>query len=1014
LTFTDTMGAGLELETKTVHQQYESTGVVFGASDKNYTGVVPSCILSGLSDTCSIPWQLPPGDILKVRVRLQVASGATGAPVNGVTVSGGGLSAPVSEEQPIDMEPRGPFMFTNTLVELVNNDRSPVVQAGLAPAEFATQMWYRSFSVHNNLGDPFSDHAGDEQFKDIRVDLPPGFIGNPTITPLCSAQQLVETEDVSDQPKPQGSDFCPLDSQVGVVHATLGGVITSAFVPLYNMVAPPGVATELGFNLAHTIVLLDATLRPGGRGISILVRNTSTTLPVTESDVIVWGAPYDPQHNSLRGTCDSPSFTVTGEGASGGQCPPTVASSKAFLRMPTSCTGKPLQFEAKVNSYEHPDHYIESTMTAPPVTGCNLLPFTPGINVEPTGTAANSPTGVSVKLTVSQDNNPEGLQEADLKKAVVTLPEGMALNPSAADGLQACTDAQLNAESNDPATCPDASKVGTVLLHTPLLTEPIEGNVFVLSQNSNDPASGEMFRLGMELQLAARGIDVKLVGHVQADPKTGRLTATFDENPQLPFNDVSLQFKAGARAPLTTPASCQPQTTEADLYSWAEPTIPVHRKMTFQLTSGPEGTPCVSQPGFNPGFSAGVSSVQAGGFTPFLTTFVRHDSDQGMQKVSVKLPLGVSGSLTGLPLCPETQASTGTCSQASEIGTVTAGAGSGPTPFYVTGGKVFMTGPYEGSPFGLSIVVPAKAGPYNLGNVNVRARVEVDPHTAQLTVTSDPLPLIVSGVPVNIRLVNVTINRPGFTFNPTSCDPLSVTGTMTGGQGAVATVSNHFQVTNCGALAFKPVFKVSTPGKTSRKNGAGLDVKLTYPSLAFGKDANIAKVKVSLPKQLPSRLTTLQKACTAQTFEANPAACPTASRVGSATATTPIIPVPLSGPVYFVSHGGEAFPDLVIVLQGYGVTVDLVGSTFINEKTNVTSTTFKQVPDVPVGTFALNLPQGPNSALAATGNLCTSKLKMPTAFVAQDGAEIHESTPVTTTGCAKHKAKKATKHKKKK
>jgi hypothetical protein len=272
--------------------------------------------------------------------------------------------------------------------------------------------------------------------------------------------------------------------------------------------------------------------------------------------------------------------------------------------------------------------------------------------------------------------------------------------------------------------------------------------------------------------------------------------------------------------------------------------------------------------------------------------------------------------------------------------------------------------------------------------------------------------VIVSGVPVNIRLVNVTINRPGFTFNPTSCDPLSVTGTMTGGQGTVATVSNHFQVTNCGALAFKPVFKVSTSGKTSRRSGAGLAVKLSYPSLAFGKDANIAKVKVSLPKQLPSRLTTLQKACTAATFETNPAACPAASRVGAATATTPIIPVPLSGPVYFVSHGGEAFPDLVIVLQGYGVTVDLVGSTFINEKTNVTSTTFKQIPDVPVGTFALNLPQGANSALAAIGNLCTSKLKMPTAFVAQDGAEIHESTPIGVTGCAKQKAKRAKAHSK--
>jgi len=403
--------------------------------------------------------------------------------------------------------------------------------------------------------------------------------------------------------------------------------------------------------------------------------------------------------------------------------------------------------------------------------------------------------------------------------------------------------------------------------------------------------------------------------------------------------------------------------------------------------------------------------VQAGGFTPYLTTFTRSDVDQSMQRVSVKLPPGLLGSLAGLPLCGEAQANAGTCSQTSEIGSVTAGAGDGPTPLYVTGGKVFMTGPYEGAPFGLSVVVPAKAGPFDLGTVVVRAKVEVDPHTAQLTVTTDPLPQIVGGVPVNLRLVNVTIDRPNFTFNPTDCNPMGITGSMTGGQGAVAALSNHFQVTNCGALGFKPKFSVSTSGKTSRANGASLDAKLVYPKNAG--QANIAKVKVALPKQLPSRLTTLQKACLAATFEANPAGCPAASRIGTATATTPILPVPLAGPVYFVSHGGEAFPDLVIVLQGYGVTVDLVGTTFIS-KAGITSTTFKTVPDVPVGTFELKLPEGRYSALAANGNLCLSKLAMPTAFVAQDGTEIHESTPIAVSGCSKHKAKTNTKKAKKK
>jgi hypothetical protein len=990
VTFTDTVGSGLE--------SMQMIPSIFQSSDMEpsvFSGE-PACSIAGSTGTCTIPWLLPPGAMLKIPVFYTLAASASGSLSNTVSVSGGGTPAPAGEQQSIAVEPRGPFAFTKTAAELMSADGSQDVQAASDPTEFTTILHFRTFSYQ--LVGTSHQFAADEHVKDVRVNLPVGLIGNPTAVPQCTAQQLVEHLTSN-----SAATKCPIDSQVGVVHLSLG-FLGGLFKSLYNMVPPPGIATELGFNVEGSIVLLDATVRPKDHGITVFVRNTTTSVAFRDSEVIVWGVPADKSHDSLRGIC------LQGGAATGQLCSAVTSERMAFLRMPTSCPGTPLRFEAIVNSYEHPNNYIESSFTSPAVQGCGIVPFAPGIDVQPTGTAANSPTGLSVQVSVQQNGNPEGLQAADLKKAVVTLPEGIALNPSSADGLQACTDAELHLDSNTPAECPDGSKVGTVLLHTPLLAEPIEGSVFVRTQSSSDPASGEMFRIALELRNDPRGIDIKVPGQVAANPVTGRLTSTFDNNPQFPFSDISLRFKAGARAPLTTPFSCEPQTTEADLYSWAEPSIPVHRSMTFNLTSGPEGTPCVSQDGFNPGFNAGVSSVQAGGFTPFLTTFTRKDADQSMQRVSVKLPLGVSGSLTGLPLCPEAQASTGTCLQASEIGSVTAGAGSGPTPFYVTGGKVFMTGPYDGAPFGLSIVVPAKAGPFDLGNVNVRARVEVDPHTAQLTVTSDPLPQIVGGVPVNLRLVNVTINRSGFTFNPTDCDPLSVTGTMTGGQGAVATVSNHFQVTNCGALAFKPVFKVSTPGKTSRKNGAGLDVKLTYPKDGFGKDSNIAKVKVSLPKQLPSRLETLQKACPAATFQASPAACPSASRVGTATATTPIIPVPLSGPVYFVSHGGAAFPDLTIVLQGYGVTVDLVGSTFINEKTSITSTTFKQIPDVPVGTFELKLPQGRFSALAANGNLCTSKLKMPTAFVAQDGAEIHESTPIGVAGCARHKAKKAKAH----
>jgi hypothetical protein len=294
----------------------------------------------------------------------------------------------------------------------------------------------------------------------------------------------------------------------------------------------------------------------------------------------------------------------------------------------------------------------------------------------------------------------------------------------------------------------------------------------------------------------------------------------------------------------------------------------------------------------------------------------------------------------------------------------------------------------------------------------------VDPRTAALTVTTDPsgpraIPQILDGIPLQIKHVNVTIDRPDFTFNPTNCDKMQIGGSLTSVQGASEALAVPFQATNCATLAFKPAFKVTTNGKTSRANGASLKVKLSYPKAAFGSQANIAKVKVDLPKQLPSRLSTLQKACPAKTFEANPAACPAASKVGYATATTPIIPVSLSGPAYFVSYGGAKFPELVIVLSGYGVTVDLHGETFINEKTNVTSSTFRQVPDVPIGGFELTLPQGSNSALAATANLCASTLRMPTAFTAQNGMVIKRSTPIAATGCSRHTTHK-NKHKKKK
>ncbi len=533
---------------------------------------------------------------------------------------------------------------------------------------------------------------------------------------------------------------------------------------------------------------------------------------------------------------------------------------------------------------------------------------------------------------------------------------------------------------------------------------PLRGGVY-LAQQGNLPGNGSNpFGSLLAIYIAVRdphsGVLIKLAGEVKPDPITGQLVTTFLEDPQLPFDNLRLSFFGGPRAAIVNPPACGTYETSIEMVPWSG-AAPASPNAVFQIGAGPGGTPCTATQPFGPQLVSGTKSNQAGGFSPYSLTYYRADGEQNLARIQLTTPPGLLGTLSSVALCGEPQAQQGTCGPESLIGHVTVAVGAGSNPYYVTG-KAFLTGSYNGAPYGLSFVVPAIAGPLNLGTVVVRAAVNVDRHTAALTVTSEPLPQIIQGVPLNIRAVNVTLDREHFIFNPTTCDPLAIDATLTSALGASVTRSTPFQATNCGSLAFDPKFTVTTSGKTSRAGGASLDARIEVPST--NGQANFARVKVELPKALPSRLTTLQKACAAQVFEANPAACPSASLVGYAKATTPLLPVMLTGPAYFVSHGGEAFPSLIVVLQGYGVRVDLIGSTFISKK-GITSSTFASVPDVPVNTFEIYLPEGPYSALAANGNLCKQKLDVGTELQAQDGTTIHQSTPVGVTGCAKPKTK---------
>jgi hypothetical protein len=902
-------------------------------------------------------------------------------------------------------------------------------QAGGHPYAISTEVEL-NHHTDTDPGDPFGELGGetqvpDEDTRNIVVELPPGLVGNPAGLPRCSPAQLAgggpgNPGGFGQQPS------CPVDSQVGVVtlrtnienpaHFLWGGTF-----PVYNLTAPADVPARFGFQVMGNPIMLDAAVRSNADyGLTFTARNIPQALRLWGVNVTFWGVPADPSHDPQRcvfgafgfieGCSDEFALSSGSPGAEHAGLPPS-----AFLTLPTACTaaGVGLPVKLKLDSWQHSGAFHEASFTthAPPyypapvgergpqlgVTGCDRVPFDPSIDVRPTTSAPDSPSGLDVSLSIPQESlsNPSGIAQSELKKAAVRFPEGIAVNPSSADGLGACSPAQIALSSTEDASCPDSSKIGTVSIDTPLLETSLTGSIFLAKQGDNPFGS----LLALYLVAKAPGLILKLPGKIDADPDTGQLTATFDNTPQLPFSNLRLSFKTGPRAPLVTPATCGEKTIASELTGWSGKTVTLSSAYAVDCPAGLGG--------FLPGFVAGTSNNQAGGFSPFSMTLTRADGQQRLGRIELQLPPGLLGILKSVPLCAEAQAAAGTCGAESLIGHTTVGAGAGSNPFYL-GGNVYLTGPYKGAPFGLSIVVPAVAGPFNLGTVVVRASIAVDPHTAQLTIVSDPLPSILQGIPLDLRVVNVTVDRAGFTFNPTNCEALSVLGSATSTEGVTFGGPVPYHAANCAALPFAPKFSASSSAKASRSGGAALDVKVAYPS---GAQANIRSVAVKLPKQLPARLSTIQQACPAATFEVNPASCNEGSMVGVGTASTPVFAVPLTGPAYLVSHGGESFPDIVVVLQGEGVTIQLVGNVFIS-KAGITSATFAHVPDAPIGAFDLSLPMGPHSALSAVGSLCAGALSMPTTIAGQNGAQVKQATKIKVAGCPKAK-KKAKKHKKK-
>ena len=885
--------------------------------------------------------------------------------------------------------------------------------------------------------------------KDIEMNLPAGVIVNPRATETRCTEAELES--------PEGPASCPNGAAVGVFSIYLDGI---EFIdePVYNMVAPAGVPSELGFDAAGIglIMHVGGTLRTGDYGLSAETSGIPDEHPIYGLELTLWGDPAEASHDEERGLCADErakqSFKKTGIRET---CPVERAAAP-FLTLPSSCTGEPLTTTMSTDSWQEPGglnpdgtpdlsdpRWQTASSSSSSLTGCENLHFNPKLTVsaaEPEAASAESPSGLSLDLKLPSEESVNGVAGADLKEASVTLPVGMAISPSAANGRVACSDTpepghpggQIALHSAEPVSCPEASILGSAKILTPLLEDPLEGSIYLAQPYENEPAFGSPEHpdgslLALYLVAEGDGMLIKLAGEVSADPNTGQVTVSWRNLPQLPIGEMRLSFSGGERALLVTPPACGNYEVQSTLTPWSG-TPAVGESSTLAIDSGPNGGACPSG-GFAPSFTAGTVNNQAGASSAFSLTLTRQDGEERFGAFSVTLPPGVSGILKNVARCPEPQASKGECPQASEIGTTTVGVGPGGDQFYLPeqgqpANKVYLTGPVpsegptlpegpsqSGAPFGLSIVVPAIAGPFDLGDVVMRAKVEVDPHTAQLTISSDLLPPIEQGIPLDIRTLSLNIDRPGFILNPTSCTPRTVTGTITSAGGTGAAVSSPFQASNCAILPFKPTLTALTHAKTSKADGAYLQVKM----VSGPGQANIGKVKLDLPKQLPSRLTTLHKACVATVFEADPAACPAASIVGTGTVVTPMLAGPLTGPAYLVSHGGVAFPALVMVLQGEGFKLDLEGQ--MNISKGVTSSAFRSLPDTPISTLDLVFGVGPHSAFGVNlpprseRGLCSQTLNMPTAITGQNGVQIKRTTRIGITGCPPKRPKRKRKAK---
>jgi hypothetical protein len=835
-----------------------------------------------------------------------------------------------------------------------------------------------------------SDPDPDGDARNVITNLPPGFIGNPQAAPRCEQR---------DFPPLQfgGYSRCATSAQVGIASIDIGLSTGQAFpaglykAPLYNLVPPKGVVARFGFVLVVPIVI-DITVRTGSDyGITATVKNASEVVNIYSTSVTLWGVPADPSHDAER---FRPGQFAPGDAS--GQPLPAGLPLTPFLTNPAQCDTA-LTTGLSVDSWQNPGTFLSYASAPVLYQGCDRLTLKSSLDVTPTSAGAGEPTGIAVDLNVDQPNAPNALGSPPLKKAVVTLPEGVTISPSSADGLGACSADQIGLHNDAEPTCPDSSKVGSVQIDTPLLDEPLLGSVYLAKPGAGNNPFNSL--VALYIVAKASGVLVKLPGEVTLDPKTGRAVSTFDNTPQVPFTRLHVAFKGGPRAPLSQAVTCGPKTTSATLTSWAGQVVNVAG--SYNVGPG-SGSPSCGPQGFVPQLTAGSLSSAAGASSPFSFRLTRSDADQQLSSVSTLLPEGLLANVKDVTLCQAAQAAAGTCGPESQIGHVTAGSGPGPSPFYINNGRAYLTTGYNGAPFGLSIVVRAIAGPFDLGDVVVRGSLTINPVTSRVTVATDPFPTILQGIPLQMRDVRLNVDRPNWMLNPTSCAAQTIDATVVSTAGTKYSTSVPYRATDCEALALKPKLALSLTGKgqTTDNKHPGLVAHLTQTA----NESRLSKVAVTLPLALALDPDNAQALCKPE--QALAKACPATSIVGQAKAVS-VLHEPLQGPVYFVEgiridpKSGrkiKTLPKLFIPLKGEGVEVDLNASSEVDPLDHLV-TTFDDIPDAPVSSVDLTIAGGQHGILVVSGtDVCKGTQTAQARMDGQSG-KIADSKVLMVTPC---------------